>query len=109
MKVFADAFPQSDYASYKKRLASLGIPHHSKNYAMMISIAEQLGLPDRLIKANISNTKKVEAILNYLDLPQHSAEKQAFGTSFSYYLRNMYYVMMTRGRKGCLVYFKNQI
>ena len=86
----------------------VGIPRHSKNYLMMISIAEQLGVPDRIVKANTANSTKVEAILNYLDLPQNAALKAAFNSHFTLYLRNMYYVMMTRGRKGCLVYFKNQ-
>ena len=86
----------------------VGIPRHSKNYLMMISIAEQLGVPDRIVKANTTNSTKVEAILNYLDLPQNAALKAAFNSHFTFYLRNMYYVMMTRGRKGCLVYFKNQ-
>lgn len=86
----------------------VGIPRHSKNYLMMISIAEQLGVPDRIVKANTANSTKVEAILNYLDLPQNAALKATFTSHFTFYLRNMYYVMMTRGRKGCLVYFKNQ-
>lgn len=86
----------------------VGIPRHSKNYLMMIGIAEQLGLPDRIMKANTSHAKKVEAILHYLDLPQNAACKATFHDRFTFYLRNMYYVMMTRGRKGCFVYFQNQ-
>lgn len=85
-----------------------GIPRHSKNYLMMISIAEQLGLPERILRGNVSNSKKVENILNYLDLSGNEEIKQLFNENFSLYLRNMYYVMMTRGRKGCFVYFKNQ-
>ena len=65
-------------------------------------------LPERILKSNTSNSKKVELILNYLDLSGNEEVKRLFNENFSLYLRNMYYVMMTRGRKGCLVYFKNQ-
>ena len=85
-----------------------GIPRHSKNYLMLISIAEELGLPERFTTSHASNSDKVEAILNYLDLPQNATLKKSFNQKFTLYLRNMYYVMMTRGRKGCLIYFKNQ-
>ncbi len=86
----------------------VGVPEYSKNYLMIISIAKQLGLPENIIDANTSHSNKVTAILNYLDLPQNTALKETFHNDFTFYLRNMYYVMMTRGRKGCLVYFKNQ-
>ena len=85
-----------------------GIARHSRNYLMIISIAEQLGLPERLTKTNSSNSSKVEGILNYLELPQNRHLKDTFDQTFTIYLRNMYYVMMTRGRKGCFVYFKNK-
>ncbi|MBR2312418.1 MAG: DUF2075 domain-containing protein [Clostridia bacterium] len=85
-----------------------GCANHSKNYGMIISVAQELGLPDRLIKENSPNHIKAERILDYITLGASPDLKKSFHEKFTYYLRNMYYVMMTRGRKGCLVYFKNQ-
>jgi uncharacterized protein (TIGR00268 family) len=78
------------------------------NKAQIRKIAEQLGLPERLTQTNSSNSSKVEGILNYLELPQNRHLKDTFDQTFTIYLRNMYYVMMIRGRKGCFVYFKNK-
>ncbi len=84
-----------------------GRASNSKNYQLIISVAEELGLPDRLTKSNTPNYRKAQEILDYVSFMPLDL-KQSFHTRFTYYLRNIYYVMMTRGRKGCLVYFKNQ-
>lgn len=84
----------------------VGDPYQSKNYNMIISVAEKLNFPKYLTAYN-SNVKKVESILNYIDLPGNLQKRQQFISLFSIYLRNMYYVMMTRGQKGCYIYFKN--
>lgn len=84
----------------------VGDPYHSKNYTMIISVAEKLNFPEYLTAYN-SNVKKVESILNYIDLPGNLQKRQQFISLFSVYLRNMYYVMMTRGQKGCYIYFEN--
>ena len=84
----------------------VGDPYHSKNYTMIISVAEKLNFPKYLTTPK-KTIDKVKNILNYLDRPENYQKKQDFILTFSSYLRNMYYIMMTRGRKGCYIHFKN--
>lgn len=84
----------------------IGNPNHSRNYTMMLSIAEVIGIPEKIFSSG-SSSNKVKEILKYLDLPQNKDLKNQFIREFSFYLRNMYYILLTRGRKGCYMYFKN--
>lgn len=84
----------------------VGNPYNSRNYTMMISVAEVMGIPENMF-SYVNTANKAKQILRYLDLPQNKALKNAFIENFSFYLRNMYYIMLTRGSKGCYMYFKN--
>lgn len=84
----------------------IGNPYHSKNYSMMISIAEDMNLPKTITSVG-SKPDIVRNILTYLEQPQNKSLKAEFNKQFSLYLRNMYYILLTRGSKGCYMYFKN--
>ena len=88
----------------------------AKHYRMIVSIAERMGLPKDLIvkkfsfgKTSTNFVKSSNNIIEYLDKPENQLKKQKFENLFSQLLRNNYYIMMSRGRKGCYVYFsKNE-
>ena len=73
---------------------------------MMISIAEDMNLPETITSVG-SKSDIVKNILTYLEQPQNKSLKAEFNKQFSLYLRNMYYILLTRGSKGCYMYFKN--
>lgn len=89
------------------------IPDQAKHYLMMVSIGRKLNLPDELFVTKKSfgkivqdNRKTADNIMNYLKDKPDLYEN--FINMFSQLLRNNYYIMMTRGRKGCFVYFTDQ-
>ncbi len=89
-------------------------PEQAKHYRMMISIATQLNLPSELItekkiygKLNIDYFNSSKRIIEYINKPENAEIKDKYMSLFSKLLRNNYYIMMSRGRKGCFVYFAN--
>ena len=89
------------------------IPDQAKHYLMMVSIGRKLNLPDELFVTKNSfgkivqdNRKTADNIMNYLK--DKTDLYKNFINMFSQLLRNNYYIMMTRGRKGCFVYFTDQ-
>lgn len=89
-------------------------PKEAKHYRMMVSIAQEMKLPEQLIvnknsfgKIVLDYRKSSMNIINYLDEEKNKTEKAKFIDLFSKLLRNNYYIMMTRARKGCFVYFVN--
>lgn len=91
-------------------------PREAKHYRMIVSIAQEMNLPTSLIVEKNSFGKMVtdfrkstNNIIDYLDKPENNQLKEKFNNLFSKLLRNNYYIMMSRGRKGCYVYFaKNE-
>ena len=93
----------------------VGNPRQSKHYQMMVSVAQVMQLPKQLIvegrsaygKPYTNYVKSCQNIVSYLEQPGNEMVRQKFIHDFSQYLRNNYYIMMTRGRRGCFVYFAN--
>ncbi|MDE7454909.1 MAG: DUF2075 domain-containing protein [Clostridia bacterium] len=79
----------------------------SKLYQTIISVAQKMGLPKRLINDK-SASASAKNIVNYVNnLKNDDQTKLEFEVETSKYVKNYYYIMMTRGRKGCIVYFTN--
>lgn len=92
----------------------VAIPEHAKHYRMMVSIAQRMQLPESLIlkktidkKLSIDYFGSSKEITKYINQPENKTIKNQYIDWFSKLLRNNYYIMMTRGRKGCFVYFAN--
>lgn len=75
----------------------VAIPENAKHYNMMVSVAKDMGLPRYL--------KSSKQIIDYINRPENEAIRHDFLDRFSKLLRNNYYITMSRGRKGCFVYF----
>ncbi len=93
----------------------VAIPENAKHYNMMVSVAMNMGLPRELIKERISYgrrkpdfVKSSPLIIDYINRPENEAIRHEFLDRFSKLLRNNYYITMSRGRKGCFVYFANR-
>jgi len=89
------------------------VPHGAKHYKMMISIAEKLNYPKHLFVNKQSFGKTVQDtvkssnnIINYAFSDANL--KRIFIQEFSELLKNNYYILLTRGRKGCYVCFSNK-
>ena len=87
-------------------------PTKAKHYLMMISVAKEMKLPERLIvyknwsgKQKQDNYKSSMRILEYINNLSDNYVKKEFLDRFSKLIHNNYYIMMTRGCKGCYVYF----
>lgn len=92
----------------------VAIPEQAKHYEMMISIAEKLSFLENVKETKnsfgkicIDNRKTVSNILVFLRQPKNERLYRKFIDDFSKYLSNNYYITLTRGRKGCFVYFTN--
>ena len=90
----------------------VAIPENAKHYNMMVSVAMNMGLPCDLIKERNSYGrrktdffKSSKQIIDYINRPENEAIRHDFLDRFSKLLRNNYYITMSRGRKGCFVYF----
>lgn len=90
-----------------------GDPGASKFYQMMMSIAKKMGFLGELAvmrtgqdrRTKVDNYGTCQNILRYINQSGKEAVKEKFLARFSDLLRNNYYIMMSRGRKGCFVYF----
>lgn len=92
----------------------VAIPEQAKHYRMMVSIAQQMRLPESLIlekkvfgKIGTDYFRSSKKIIEFINQPGNETIKKQYIDLFSKLLRNNYYIMMTRGRKGCFVYFAN--
>ena len=98
-------------------LTSQGVvanPAMVKHYRMIVALAQKQGLPENLIawkynygEGRVDYYKSVQNILAYLEKTENAAAQAKLVHSLSQYLRNNYYIMLTRGRKGCFVYLAN--
>jgi len=82
-------------------------------YKMMYSIAEKMGFPQDLFvmknsfgKVVIDNKKTSANIFAYIN--QNPKIKDLFCSNFTELIKNNYYILLTRGRKGCFVCFNNK-
>ena len=92
----------------------VAVPEKAKHYRMMVSIAEQMKLPAHLIlekkvfgKIGTDYFRSSKKITEFINQPGNEEIKKQYIGLFSKLLRNNYYIMMTRGRKGCFVFFAN--
>ncbi|MCM1042701.1 MAG: DUF2075 domain-containing protein [Corallococcus sp.] len=76
---------------------------NSALYQTIISVAEKMCFPQKL--KNPEAKVYAKNILDYVDSLSDSQFKQEFEVYVSKYVTNYYYIMMTRGRKGCIVCF----
>lgn len=91
------------------------VPEQSKHYQMMISVAQALKFPELIFEKKkgrynreyIDNYATANNIINYINSKGNETIKRVYVQQLSKYLRNNYYIMMTRGRKGCFVFFSN--
>lgn len=84
----------------------------TKQYSMIISVATEMNLPSNLYitkrnfgKELIDNYQSSRAIIQYLRQPGNEELYKKFSKVMSKLTSNMYYIMATRGRKGCYIYF----
>lgn len=89
-------------------------PEQAKHYRMLVSVANRLHLPSELIvekksrgKSSVDYFHSSKRIIEYVNKPENAELKEKYISLFSKLLRNNYYIMMSRGRKGCFVYFAN--
>lgn len=83
------------------------IPEQAKHYQMMVSVANEHRFPNKLFSEGQDNYTSAQNIIRYINQSGNEKIKKRYIRRFSEYLRNNYYIMMTRGRKGCFVYFAN--
>lgn len=90
----------------------VAIPEQAKHFRMMISIARQMDFPKELFlekkvfgKIGLDSVNTTKKIIEYINKNGNESIKNKFIDLFSKLLRNNYYIMMSRGRKGCYVYF----
>ena len=78
-------------------------PKKAKHYRMMVSIAETMQ-----IKLNgFTFKQKIDNLFEYFQTKEGEHRYGEFIGKFSELLRNNYYIMMTRAKKGCYVWFSD--
>lgn len=85
-----------------------------KMFAMIISIAQDLKIDADLIAhkprkyggvGGIDYYNSFKNIISHLHKPENADLLSEFTVRCTEYIRNCYYIMMTRGKRGCFVYF----
>lgn len=92
----------------------VAVPEQAKHYRMMVSISQKMGLPGNLIlekkvfgKIATDYFRSSKKIIEFINQRGHEGIKEQYINEFSELLRNNYYITMSRGRKGCFVFFAN--
>lgn len=98
------------------RMSSEGlivIPEGAKHYKMMISVSDKLRYPNNLYvyknsfgKTVLDTVRTSKNVIEYAYADTY--RKENFMREFTQLLRNNYYILLTRGRKGCFVCFANK-
>lgn len=81
----------------------IAVPECAKHFKMMASIAGELNFPQEVFSSKAYLTAR--RIRSFISRPENAEFCQRFMDRFSELLRNNYYIMMSRGRKGCFVFF----
>lgn len=94
----------SDAKMTKKGI--IGDATESKLFNTINSILKRVNIPmvDRLNGV----CKNLNTFLDYCNKPGNSCYRDYFEKTFNMLIKNYYYVMLTRGKKGCLVYFTEE-
>ena len=91
------------------------VKYHNKKILLDCGngITRLLNFPEDLItekkifgKVSVDYVRSSQNIINYIN--KDAKQKEIFVNLFSKLLRNNYYIMMTRGRKGCFIYFTDR-
>ncbi len=81
----------------------MGVAEKSKHYKMMVDIAtKDMNLPLD-IKEDDPMWTSAKKVLAYVNAKGNEEIQKEFRSLFTSYLRHVYYVMMTRGKRGCYV------
>mgnify|MGYP003298594487 CR=1 FL=1 len=83
-----------------------GVPEQSKHYKMIIDIAKYMNFPKELFDGR--NYIVVRKVMEYVKKQENETIRTEFQNLFTAYLRHMYYITMTRGKKGCYVLFSDK-
>lgn len=81
----------------------VAVPEKTKLFSMMASVAGEFDFPDDVYSNRTSVTAR--RICEFIRKPENEELKRCFLQRFSELLRNNYYIMMSRGRKGCFIFF----
>lgn len=89
------------------------IPEGAKHYQMIMSIARMLKYPDSLFVPKTSFgktiTDSVRSTKNIIEYAYSDrSRRKEFVEKLTILLKNNYYILLTRGRKGCFVCFSNK-
>lgn len=91
----------------------VGVLENNKLFKPVTAFARRFGLPSGLSvfkSGRYGNTldyvKSAERIIQYLKRPGNKHLYLRFQEEMTNLIRNNYYIMMTRGCKGCFVYYK---
>ncbi len=79
------------------------VPEESKLYNAINSVIKRIELPPDA--ESYGAKKSLQAFRRYTSIPANRKYWDQFEIRFTTLLRNYYYIMLTRGRKGCIVYF----
>jgi len=83
----------------------------SKHERLMISVAESMNLPKELFAFRKDNKpmngKTVKNIIEYINKPENKNIKEDYVKRCNALIKNVYYIMLTRGCKGCYIFFTN--
>lgn len=91
----------------------VGVLEHNKLFKPVTAFARRFGLPNDLnvfkpgrYGDTLDYVKSAERIVQYLKQPGNESLYLRFRDEMTKLIRNNYYIMMTRGCKGCFVYYK---
>ena len=83
----------------------------SKHERLMISVAESMKLPKEIFAFRKDNKpmngKTVKNIIEYINKPKNKDIKEDYIKYCNTLIKNVYYIMLTRGCKGCYIFFAN--
>ena len=75
----------------------------TKLYSGMKSILDYINIPQ--VDKNRGVCSSMNNFLAYCDMPGNEGYLETFNASLNTLIRNYYYIMLTRARKGCIVLF----
>lgn len=84
----------------------IGNASQSKLYQMIKSILDNLDIPQQDRIRGVCSS--LNSFINYTNQTNSKKYMDVFQKTFNELIRNYYYIMLTRGRKGCVVYFTEE-
>jgi len=89
----------------------VAVPEQAKQYRMIVSIAKKMNFPEYLYvmreKKHLDYYKSASNIIWFINKKENNEMRKKFIDIMSLFLKNNYYINMSRGRKGCYVLFTN--